>query len=234
MAENFFITLEEVFRSSPFLGLGASFLAGIFFSFSPCVYPLIPITLAVVGAVSASTRLKGLLVSLVFVLGVSVIYTFLGVASSIFGVLVGAFYINPITYFVLAGVFFFLSAVEFGVFKLHIPLAINYSPDSKKGLLPVFILGMVSGFAMIPCNFPVLGGILALIALKKSVFYGAAALFIFSLGYGVILLVLGTFASLVKKLPRQGRWAVFIKKGFGVGFAAIGVYFLVKFFSLVL
>jgi len=231
-AENFFIALEEVFKSSPFLGLGASFLAGIFFSFSPCVYPLIPITLAVVGAVSASTKLKGFLVSLIFVLGVSAIYTFLGVISSVFGVLIGTFYINPFTYFILAAVFFFLSALEFGIFKFNLPLSINYSPDSKKGLLSVFVLGMISGFAMIPCNFPVLGGILTLIALKGNVFYGAVALFIFSLGYGLILLILGTFASLVKKVPKQGKWGVVIKKSFGVGFAAIGVYFLVRFFSL--
>ena len=95
MAEQFLANLENIFVTSPFWGLGASFLAGMLVSFSPCIYPLIPVTLGIVGAVSASTRFKGFFISLVFVLGVALVYTILGIVSSVFGILLGRFFVNP-------------------------------------------------------------------------------------------------------------------------------------------
>ncbi|MFH1503952.1 MAG: cytochrome c biogenesis protein CcdA [Candidatus Omnitrophota bacterium] len=234
MFENLLIALETIFKSSPIIGLGVSFLAGILSSFSPCIYPLIPVTLAVIGASSAAAKFRGFSISLTFVLGISVTYTFLGIVSSYFGILLGTFRVNPLTYLILGFVFLFLGALEFGILKLNIPFSLNYNPGPKKGLISIFILGIISGFAMIPCSFPVLSGILTLITLRKSVFYGASALFIFSLGYGMILLVLGTFASLIKKIPKQGVWALIVKKGLGLSFVIIGLYFLSKSFRMIL
>ena len=234
MVEQLLFNLEEIFRTSPLWGLGVSFLAGVIVSFSPCIYPLIPITLGVVGAASASTKIKGFFISIVFVLGVSVVYTVLGVVSAVFGILLGTFFVNPATYLVLTLIFLLLGAVHFGVIKLNIPFCPNYNYENKGSLVSVFILGMVSGLAIIPCNFPVLGAILSLISLKRSIIYGGMALFLFSLGYGVILVVLGTFTSLIRRLPKQGIWLTVVKKGVGLIFIIMGIYFLRKFITLIM
>jgi len=228
------LELEEIFKASPFLGLGASFLAGILVSFSPCIYPLIPITLGIVGAESASTRLKGFLIGLTFVLGISLVYTILGIISSFFGILLGTFLANPITYLILTIVFFILGFSLLEGIKINIPFfAFNYECSKNKEFFSIFILGMVSGLAIIPCNFPVLGAILSLISLRKSVIYGGVALFLFAIGYGVILIVLGTFTALIRKLPKQGLWLIITKKVSGLILIAVGVYFLLKFIALI-
>ncbi|MDD4182703.1 MAG: cytochrome c biogenesis protein CcdA, partial [Candidatus Omnitrophica bacterium] len=98
-------SLEKIFNSSPALGLGVSFLAGILVSFSPCIFPLIPITLGVVGATSVTSRAKGFLTSTVFVLGIATIYTILGVVAALSHVVFEKFFMNPVTYIFL-GLFF--------------------------------------------------------------------------------------------------------------------------------
>jgi len=232
MLNDWLINLGNFFTPSTFLGLGASFLAGILASISPCILPLIPITLGVVGAVSALTRLRGFLISLSFVLGLSIVYTILGVVSSFFGMLLGTFFINPITYIVLAIIFFLLSAVSLGLIRINLPLSLGCTYKVKGSLISVFILGMVSAFALIPCNFPVLGAILSLISAKQSIVYGALALFLFSLGQGAPLIVLGTFTGLIQKLPKQSLWLIIIKKSLSVILALVGVYFIVKFIQV--
>ncbi|MDD4183057.1 MAG: cytochrome c biogenesis protein CcdA, partial [Candidatus Omnitrophica bacterium] len=97
----------------------------------------------------------------------------------------------------------------------------------------IFILGLISGLSIIPCNFPVLGSILTLISLQKDVAYGAVALLIFSLGYGSVLIILGTFTSLVAKLPKQSKMVIIINKVVGFGMLFMGVYFFLKFVSMI-
>jgi len=99
-------------------------------------------------------------------------------------------------------------------------------------LVSVFILGAISGFTIIPCNFPVLGAILSLISLEKNVLYGGTALFLFSLGYGTILVILGTFSSLIKKLPASGPWLTIVHKFLGLIFLIMGCFFLFKLIAL--
>ncbi len=121
MFQEILINLDKVFNSSPLLGLGVSFIAGILASFSPCIYPMIPITLGVVGAISSASKLRSFLISFVFVLGIATLYTALGIISSLFGILIGAFLINPATYFLLGLVFLILGLSECGLIKLKIP-----------------------------------------------------------------------------------------------------------------
>ncbi|MCF7907573.1 MAG: sulfite exporter TauE/SafE family protein [Candidatus Omnitrophica bacterium] len=234
MVEQLLVSLEKVFTTSPGWGLGASFLAGILVSFSPCIYPLIPITLGVVGVESASTRLRSFSISLVFVLGFAVVFTVLGVVSSLIGKFLGTFFVNPITYLILTIILFSLGLSSLTGFTINIPFfSFNYDSNKPKEYFSIFILGMVSAFGIIPCSFPVLGAILSVISLQQNIVYGAVALFIFSLGYGTLLIVLGTFSGLIKKLPKQGKWLTIIKRIPGVLLMVMAVYFLVKFISLI-
>ncbi|MCK4918042.1 MAG: sulfite exporter TauE/SafE family protein [Candidatus Omnitrophica bacterium] len=233
--DNLLFNLEKIFISSPILGLGASFLAGIIVSFSPCIYPLIPITLGVVGAASTSEKTKSFFISLVFVLGIALVYTVLGIISSLFGMLIGNFFVNPITYLFLSILFFVLGGSLLSFIKINIPFfSPQYTHETKKGFFSIFILGIISGLAIIPCNFPVLGAILSLISLKKNVIYGAVALFFFSMGYGMILIIVGTSTTLIKKLPKKGFWLILINKFIGFIFIFISLYFLIRFLKLII
>ena len=145
----------------------------------------------------------------------------------------GNFFINPVTYLALVLIFSFLGVVLLFEIKINIPFfTFNYECSRKKELFSIFILGAVSGLALIPCNFPVLGAILSIIALKKNILYGGIALFIFSLGYGTILIILGTFTSLIRRLPKQGLWLIIVRKVIGLIFLAMAGYFLFKFINL--
>ncbi|MDD5069105.1 MAG: cytochrome c biogenesis protein CcdA [Candidatus Omnitrophica bacterium] len=227
--------LEHIFSINPVLGLVVSFLAGVVASFSPCIYPLIPITLGVIGSVKSSTHSKGkgFILSCVFVLGISVAYSVLGIVSASLGVFFHTFFIHPITYLLLSLVFLVLGLLAMGVALFRLPwFSVNYLPK-KRGLISVFVLGVISGLAVVPCNFPVLGSILSIISLKANLVYGAVALFCFSLGYGLILLILGSFTSLIDKLPKQGPWLLRIRMVFGVALIFMSGYFGLKFIAIV-
>jgi len=224
--------LEKIFNSSPALGLGVSFLAGILVSFSPCIFPLIPITLGVVGASSVTSRTKGFLTSTIFVLGIATIYTILGVAAALFNVIFDKFFINPVTYIFLGMFFVAMGLSLLGFIKINF-FSFTHNYTHKPTYPSIFILGLISGLSIIPCNFPVLGSILTLISLKKDVAYGAIALLIFSLGYGLVLIILGTFTSLIAKLPKQSKVVIIIHKALGVVMIFMGFYFFLKFSSIV-
>lgn len=231
MLYHFLNSLEKIFNSSPGLGLGISFLAGIFASFSPCIFPLIPITLSIVGATSVSSRLKGFSVSLIFVLGVAFTYTILGVLAASFNIFFDKFFINPFTYIFLSLFFLAMGLSLLGLLKINF-FSFTHNYSHKSTTFSIFILGMISSLSIIPCNFPILGSILTLISLKKDIPYGALALFVFSLGYGLVLLILGTFTSLIAKLPKQSRWIVIINKVLGGILIFVGLYFILKLVSI--
>jgi len=226
-----FLILEKFFNSGAGPGLAASFLAGILASFSPCIYPLIPVTLGVIGAASAKSRMKGFRLSLIFVLGIAVTYTALGVIAALAGMFLSELFLNPLAWFLMGGLFILLGLSMWDIIRLDIFFPLEVPAGNATGLF-IFVMGMVSAFALAPCNFPVLGAILSLIAVKGDVFYGGICLFLFSLGYGAILIVLGTFVALIERLPRQGRWLIMIQRVLGLLLVFSGVYFLVKAVNL--
>lgn len=232
MLEEILITLENVFTITP-LGLLIAFFAGIIASLSPCIYPLIPVTVGIIGAASVSTKYRSFLITLVFVLGIASVNTILGIISALFGILISQIFIHPLTYFFLSLIFFFLGLSLWGKIRLNLPVFGFWGKlNAKRGLVSIFLLGAISSLAIIPCTFPVLGTILTLISIKKSVIYGAVALFLFSLGYGLILIIAGTFVTLVRKLPKQGKWTIISKNLTVIILVAIGFYFFIKFLSL--
>lgn len=220
------IKLEQLFRSSPLIGLGASFLAGILVSFSPCSYPLIAVTLGIIGVTALDSRIKSFFLSLLFVSGIVVVYTVLGVVAALAGVVLERLYINPITYLILTLFFIIFGLVQLGVIKLQIPYFHKTGPANKeKNKISIFLFGMISGLAIIPCNFPVLGSIFSLISLKHDIVYGFFSLFLFALGYGIIFIVLGTSASLVQRLPKYNTWFKAVRIILGVFLILLGLFF---------
>lgn len=205
------------------------FLAGLGASLTPCVYPMIPITMAIIGA-KGGGRAKGFLLSLALVLGMAVTYTTLGVVAAKSGAAFGAFAQKPAFLIPVSLLFAVFSLSLFGAFEFRLPagLAARLQGDgSRSGLGGAFVMGLVLGPLSAPCVGPIVGSVLVGIAQHGQVWLGASQLFVFSLGMGVLFLAVGTFSA---GLPRSGDWLTRLKQFMGLivlGFAAWNVRLLV-------
>ncbi|MDD4954053.1 MAG: cytochrome c biogenesis protein CcdA [Candidatus Omnitrophica bacterium] len=203
-----------------------AFLGGVGLSLTPCVYPLIPVTAGYIGASSAGSRLKGLSLSLVYVTGIAITYSLLGLFASLTGTLFGRVSSHPLTY-ILVGVLIVLFGLSMGnLFNIHFPRIIKPLEFKKISYFSVFVLGLSSGLVVAPCVTPVLGSILLHLAAKKDLLYGATLLLSFAYGMGLILILVGTFSGLLANLPKSGKWMAYIQKIFSLLLLAAGAYFI--------
>jgi thiol:disulfide interchange protein DsbD len=190
--------------------LGASYVFGLATSLTPCVYPMIAITVSVFGAKEAQSRWQGALLSLTFVLGIVCLFTPMGVASAMTGKGFGSALGNPWIVGAIAFVFLALSASLFGAFELALPASLNnrLSSVGGTGYRGAFLLGLVCGLVAAPCVGPFLFGLLGWIATTRNVALGSAAMALYGLGLGTLFFVVGTFAV---NLPKAGAWMMGIK-----------------------
>jgi len=216
-------------RTGLLLSLAIVFLFGMGASLTPCVYPMIPITMAIVGA-KGSGKARGFLLSLALVLGMAVTYTTLGVLAAKSGAAFGAFAQKPAFLIPVSLIFGAFALSLFGAFEISLPpsLAMKLQGDgSRKGLGGAFLMGMVLGPLSAPCVGPVIGTVLIGIAQRGEVFLGGLQLFVFSLGMGVLFMAVGTFSA---GLPKSGEWLTRFKQVMGLlvlGFAAWNVRLIV-------
>ncbi len=215
-------------RQGLLLGLLLVFLAGLGASLTPCVYPMIPITMAIIGT-KGSGKGRGFLLSLSLVLGMAVTYTALGVFAAMSGATFGSFAQKP-AFLIPVSVLFALFALSlFGVFELDLPQGLKarlQGDGPRKGFGGAFIMGLVLGPLAAPCVGPIVASVLVGIAQQGQVFLGGLQLFVFSLGMGVLFMAVGTFSS---ALPRSGDWLTQLKHIMGVvvlGFAAWNIRLL--------
>ena len=210
------------------IDLAISFLGGIFIALTPCVYPLIPITAGYIGANSEGSKGKGFILSLNYVLGIAVTYSFLGLLASLTGRIFGEVSSNPITHIIAGGVIVIMGLSMLDIFSIPAFSFIKL-PEVKKGNnFSAFILGLVSGLVASPCLTPVLGSILAFLAIKKKLLYGTLLLFTFALGMGLPLIVIGTFSAALTGAPKLGKWTNYIKKTFAVLMIAAGLFLVIS------
>jgi thiol:disulfide interchange protein DsbD len=214
MLEQWLGNAEQIIRSNPPLALVAVFVAGVGVSFTPCVYPVIPLTLGVIGARSAGSRWRGFTLSLLYVLGMALTYAVLGAFAALSGKLFGEIGSHPYTYLVIGNVCLLLGLSMLGVFTLPQWSGPRGTPG-RGGLLGVFVLGAMSGLIVGPCTAPVLATVLVYVATERNVPYGFALLFAFGYGVGFLLILLGTFTGLLSSLPKSGQWLERVKAAFG-------------------
>lgn len=211
------------------IGYIGAFLGGVLVSFSPCVYPLITITLTFIGVKAGSSRFRGLLLSLVYVLGIAVTYSLLGLVASLTGGLFGRLATHPVSFFIIGNTCIIAGLSFFDIITINfIGLGIQNKIKMTKGVFSVFILGLTCGLVVGPCITPALGTILLYVASKQNVIYGASLLFVFAYGMGFLLILVGTFSALLLNLPKSGRWLMWVKKLSGFILIGMGEYFLIK------
>jgi len=205
-----------------------AFLGGVFTSLTPCVYPLMPVTVGIIGVNSLGSRRKGLVLSFIYVTGIAVTYSLLGLFASLTGNIFGAVSAHPVTYFIVGGIVILFGISMLDVFTINLPRFIRL-PQLKQGnYLSVFVFGIFSGLIIGPCLTPVLGSILAYLFTKKNILYGTTLLFTFAYGMGIVLIIIGTFSGTLLNLPKPGKWMVYAKKIAAIVLLIAGVYFIIK------
>ena len=205
--------------------LGLIFVAGLATSLTPCVYPMIAITVSVFGARQAETRAKAALLSTFFVLGIAALFTPLGVVSALTGSAFGSALANPWVVGMLAALFAVMAFSMFGLFDLTLPLGLQnrLAQAGGFGVRGAFVLGFVNGIIAAPCTGPVLAVLLTWVATTGNVAFGALAMFVYAIGIGVLFWFVGTFAI---TLPKSGRWVEWTKSAFGIAMLALAFYYL--------
>jgi cytochrome c-type biogenesis protein len=204
----------------------SAFLGGVLISFTPCVYPLIPISAGYIGLNAASSKFKSFALSIVYVTGIAVTYSILGLVASLTGQIFGRITSQPFTYIIVGLVIIFFGLSMLDVFNINLPNFIRLPKHKKQDYLSTFVLGLASGLIIGPCLTPALAGILAYLATKKNIIYGMTLLFSFAYGMGLVLILAGTFGGVLAGLPKSGRWMGYAKRLAAGIILLSGVYFI--------
>ncbi|MBD3265088.1 protein-disulfide reductase DsbD [bacterium] len=210
------------------------FVLGFLTSLTPCVYPLIPITISIFGAKETQSRFHAFTLALTYVLGIAIMYSTLGFFAAKTGAVFGAFITNPWVVGAIAVFFIALGLSMMGVYEFQLPMGLQnkMSAIGGKGYSSAFVMGLVAGVVAAPCTGPVLAAILAYVAASQNTVYGVSLLFVYSLGLGIIFLVIGTYSNLISRLPKSGGWMEGVKSFFAIIMFAAALYFLKEAFPL--
>jgi thiol:disulfide interchange protein DsbD len=221
--ETFFKKIEQLLtreleKKSLLLFLLA-FALGFLTSLTPCVYPVIPIIMGYIGSQAKGSKLKGFYLSLFFVLGLGIVYSLLGLFAAISGSMIGASFQNPIVVIVIASIFIIMGLSLAGLFEIPVPSSIASKVQAggyKSKIIGSLIIGGVAGIIAAPCAGPVLIAILSWISQTRNLLLGFLVMFVFSLGMGVIFVLVGTFTGIISSLPKGGKWMSAVKYVFAV------------------
>jgi len=227
--DQFAAGMQEHIRTAPPLAYLISYLMGVAVSFSPCVYPVIPITFAYIGGHSVGDRKKALLLSLSYALGLAVVYTALGLFAAMTGRLFGQISTHPLALFGAANLFLLLGLAMLDALPMPQWNLIKQGGAQKRGgFIGAFLVGAGSGLVVGPCTAPVLGAILIYVAKNGNVIYGGTLLFAFAIGLSTLLVIVGAFAGALANLPKSGPWLVIVKKIFGWILIIVAEYMFIQ------
>lgn len=212
-----------------------AFLLGLFVGFSPCVYPVLPLTVAYIGGISKGGKLNGFLYSLLYVLGMAVVYCTVGVVSALIGGDLRSLWGNGWVLLAFANFFLFMALWQLGVIRISLPQLAG--GKRRSGALGALGVGAASGLIVGPCTVPGLAAMLTLVSASAArggegthlggLLFGIVAMFAYSLGLGSLILICGTFSGVLANLPRSGRWLNVIEKVFAVVMILLAEFFLI-------
>lgn len=210
------------------------FVAGIVTSLTPCVYPLIPITVSIFGASESTGILKSFSLSLVYVFGIVLTYSVLGVVvastDAVFGqIMANPWVIGPVCLILVA-----LGLSMLGVYEIRLPanLQNNLNSVGGAGFVGAFAMGTVAGIIAAPCTGPALAAVLSYIAnineddQIRKIILGLSLMSTYALGMGLLFICIGTFSGLISSLPTSGGWMYILENIFGIAIITMALYFL--------
>ena len=204
------------------------FLIGLALNLTPCVYPMLAITVSIFGQQGESRSTQVFLRALIYVLGISTMYSILGLIAALTGGLFGSILQSPVVLLLVSLLFFALSLSMFGVYELQMPSSLlsRLGGQRSAGLFGTWLSGLFVGIFAAPCVGPPVIGLLTLVGHRGDPLFGFLVFFVLSLGLGFPYLILGTFTGLLQKLPRSGDWMNWVKKLMGIMLIAVGCFYL--------
>lgn len=214
----------QALEKGPLYAALAAFAGGFVVSLTPCVYPMVAVTVSVFGAAQAKSRWQGAALSASFVLGIIAMLVPLGVIAGQSGQIFGSVLQSRWVVLGIALLFLVLASAMFGAFEMALPSALTNRLATMGGIgfKGAFLLGTACGLIATPCTGPVLTGILTFIAKTRSSAMGAAAMSAFGLGLGVPFFAVGAFAV---QLPKSGAWMVHVKSILGIVLVVVALHF---------
>lgn len=232
-----FPSLAENLSGNPLAALPVIFLAGVLTSLAPCIYPMIPITAAIVGGQALGEggqrppRARVVLLTLSYVTGLALLYSLLGLFAGLTGTMFGAVSTNPWLYFAMANVLVLAALMLLDVIPVPIPASlVQRAATAGTGgrVTGAFVMGAMSGLVAAPCSAPVMAAVLTWVSTTRSASLGFLYLFVFSIGMCTLLVAVGLSAGTLSRLPRAGAWMVWVKRGFALIMIGVAQWYLIE------
>lgn len=221
--------LTEALSSSPVLALAAMFGAGVLTSLTPCVYPMIPITSAVIAGTAREEQPKSRTIglTLTYAVGLAMLYAFLGALAGITGQLFGSVSAHPLANLAIGNVLVLFALAMADVIPVPIPRKLLQRAAQTEGgsYGAVFVMGAMSGVVAAPCGAPAFAVVLTWVAATGAGLMGFVYLFVFSLGMTALLIAVGLFSGTLALLPHSGRWMVWVKRAAALIMLGVAEYY---------
>ncbi len=203
------------------------FVGGMALNLTPCVYPLIPITVSYFGGRSGQGQGRLVAHGLFYLAGLALTNSILGVAAALTGGLMGAMLQNPLVLMVVAAILVFFATSLFGFWELRLPGSLTQAASkSYAGYFGSLFMGLTLGLVAAPCIGPFVLGLLTWVASLGSPWLGFLVFFTLSLGLGLPLFILAIFSGSLEKLPRSGEWMLWVRKLMGWVLVGMAAYFI--------
>lgn len=234
------IDLGTSLTDHPLLGLALTFAGGVVTSLTPCLYPMIPITAAIVGGgtvaeASVGRRWQTAALTGSYVLGLAAVYATLGLIAGLTGTLFGGISTNPWSYAIQGNLLLLFALMMLDVVPVPVPrrwLQAAATRSTRGRAAGALVMGAASGLVAAPCGAPVFGALLSWVTRTGSALLGFAYLFAFSLGMSALLVAVGLASGFAASLPRAGAWMIGVKRGFAVLMLGAAEYYFITLGSL--
>ena len=214
-------------QKGSFLAFLAVFVIGLALNLTPCVYPMLSVTVSLFGAQTETNPVRVVLKAIIYVLGIASMYSVLGVTAALGGGLFGSWLQSPWVLGGIAALLFAMALSSFGLYQMQMPywLTSKLGGTTGTGFISIFLSGLVVGVFAAPCIGPPVIALLTLVGSRGDAVFGFWVFFVLSLGLGFPYLILGTFSGLLKKIPKSGAWLVWVERIFGVVLTGAALFY---------
>jgi thiol:disulfide interchange protein DsbD len=208
------------------LGFLVVLLGGLALNLTPCVYPLIGVTIAYFGNQGGAPR-KVAILAMIYVLGIALMFSGIGVAVALSGGLFGSALQNPYVLTVIAAMLMALAASSFGFFTMQPPQwMMRRAGTARPGYIGALTMGLGMGVVAAPCIGPIVLGLLLMVQRSQSAVFGFALFFTLAVGLGLPYVALALAAGSIRSLPRSGEWLSWVEQLFGFVLLGLALYFI--------
>jgi thiol:disulfide interchange protein DsbD len=207
--------------------LALVFIMGLGLNLTPCVYPLLSVTVAYFGGQARERRARAIVLASAYALGIALTFSALGVAAALSGGLFGQALQRPVTLVLLAALMAALALSSFGVYTLQPPgWMLQRFGRAMGGLAGALFMGLTMGVVAAPCVGPIVVGLLLAVGARGEAAFGFLLFFTLALGLGAPYVVIGAAAGSIARLPRSGEWLVWVERLFGFLLLGLALYFV--------